>query len=176
MLRRERGFVNISGLINQRVEKKLMQEKLLIKYLKNILIMLLELLILLILVKKIQNNSRLVLKYLMKLLEVKRVLIKLKQNVLLNLLKVNVMLLIIGSNMNLIKIELLLKVKSIMINGQKYLVNKLKKMELLQKDLIELFMVLLNLKIQINGLILIELLQLIFFKRELEKLLLNIII
>ena len=40
-----------------------------------------------------------------------------------------------------------------MINGQKYLVNKLKKMELLQKDLIELFMVLLNLKIQINGLI-----------------------
>ena len=153
-----------------------MQEKLLIKYLKNILIMLLELLILLILVKKIQNNSRLVLKYLMKLLEEKRVPIKLKQNVLLNLLKVNVMLLIIGNNMNLIKIELLLKVKNIMINGQKYLVNKLKKMELLQKDLIELFMVLLNLKIQINGLILIELLQLIFFKRELEKLLLNIII
>jgi hypothetical protein len=53
----------------------------------------------------------------MKLLEEKRVLIKLKQNVLLNLLKVNVMLLIIGNNMNLIKIELLLKVKNIMING-----------------------------------------------------------
>ena len=34
-----------------------------------------------------------------------------------NLLKVNVMLLIIGNNMNLIKIELLLKVKNIMING-----------------------------------------------------------